>query len=243
MLLRAYIDDLSIRHFGGVRSQQIIFFLTSWAHVLSPDITVAPKFNPFHAGMGQSFPDGQAGEDAFYTQLSSSAYGALLNAIQTNDANSLGFGPKAEMATNVAADLAFWISGSRDYLKQQSTIIAIMRGAGITGAKIHGGTASGGNGVAASTTESWGNQSLGVDTSNLTVGGVKSTVANSLGAVNDFFASVNSFFSSPMRFVEIVGGGAMVIAGVVLTVKALGIPVPTAPPARAARGAPAQPKG
>lgn len=234
--LRAFIDqainDLKMKVNGGtglfqVGSQKIIDFVTAWAHVEGGGVTNACSFNilnTMQAETGsvqcpgtlpgiQQYPDDATGIKALVDALTNGRYPNIVHAITTNDENNLGFN-QHPMANNIAQELSMWVSGSRLPL-QQSYILSIMESAGIGGAFITGGMANGGNPATQSQIDSWANQSLGPDTSGITVGGA----GGNLTAVNTFFSQLSGFFSNPVRLIKIIGGATLVIVGLVLLVK------------------------
>lgn len=235
LTLRAFMDSVLNDLSGGYNSSQnIINFMISWGHHEGGSQTNDATFNPLNtmqtepgstqaAGLLpgiQSYPDGTTGIKATVDALKNGNYPSLVHALSIGDENNLGFNGHP-MAANIAGDLSVWVSGKRTPLAQ-SYILAIMAGAGIPGAYITGGNASGpGSGTPQSTIDEWANVSLGEDTNGVTVGGAANNAFAGLQNINAFFGQLSAIFSDPSRIIKVLGGAVLIIAGVVLAIKNL----------------------
>lgn len=217
---------------GAQPSQNIKNFMVAWAHVEGGSQTNKCAFNCLNTMQDEkgavqcpgtlpgikSYPDSQTGTNAVLDALANGNYGALLNAFVTNDEKNLGFSGN-QMATNVAQDLSVWVSGRRNPI-QASYIYKIMASAGISNASINGANIDSGlPGASQAQIDKWRATVIGQ-------GAAPQDQApmfqNPLGdGMNNFFSQLSSFFSDPVRLIKIVGGAALVIAGLVLLVRSL----------------------
>lgn len=219
---------------GAQPSQNIKNFFVAWCHVEGGSQTNKCAFNCLNTMQDEtgaiqcpgtlpgikSYPDSQTGTNATLDALANGNYGALLNALVTNDEASLGF-LGHPMAQNVAQDLSVWVSGRRNPIKS-SYIYTIMADAGISNARISGVTAiSGIPGAQQSQIDEWRNTVIGRGEAPQNQEPAFQNPLDGLSSVNSFFSGLSSFFSDPVRIIKILLGAAMIIAGLVLLIKEL----------------------
>lgn len=225
IIVRAFMDQVLMDLRGGsVASQNIINFMIAWAHLEGGGQTNNAKFNPLNtkqqepgstdAGHGiQAYPDDKTGIKATENALTNGRYGALVNALKTNDEINLGFTKRGApsfshmMARNIAQELSVW-SGHAGLLdiNAQQYILTLMHMAGIPNPEIEGGTSSGSqNGATQAEIDGWGNVSLGPDTSGITVGGAAQQ-------------GINPW--SWQDVIKVALGALMLLTGLVLFIKA-----------------------
>lgn len=129
-------------------SQNTQNFVVAWAHRATGG--TATSFNLLNnpGAPSQGYPDAATGLKATVDTLNNGSYGALVNALKTNDETSLGFtarnGPTFQymIAKNIAQDLSLWISGHNDLNEtSEIEILDIMHDAGISNPTIEGGNA------------------------------------------------------------------------------------------------------
>jgi hypothetical protein len=236
IILRAFMDQVLMDMRGGsVASQNIINFMIAWGHLEGGGQTNNAHFNPLNTmqqekgsvnfstgnpGSGvQSYPDDKTGIKATEDALNNGHYGALVHALTTNDEINLGFTRRGSpsfanmMARNIATELSTWSGhGGLLDLAAQQYILNLMHSAGIPNASIEGGNASGSNSATPQATiDSWGNVSLGQDTTGITVGG---TISNLTGT-----GSALSLWTSN-DVIKVALGVLMLLIGAVLFIKA-----------------------
>jgi hypothetical protein len=219
---------------GAQPSQNIKNFFVAWAHVEGGSQTNQCHFNPLNTmqeeqGATQcsgampgikAYPDSQTGTNATLDALANGNYGALLNALVTNDEANLGF-LGHPMAQNVAEDLSVWVAGRRNPIKA-SYIFNIMADAGISHASISGvKTVSGIPGAQQDQINSWRNVVIGQGAAPQDSVPPFQNPLGDLSGLNNFFSALQTFFSNPVRLIKILGGAVMIIAGLVLLVRSL----------------------
>lgn len=227
---------------GQTYSKNIENFLISWAHHEGGSQTNKCSFNILNTMQDETgavqcpgtlpgikaYPDSATGEKATLDALKNGHYSSLLHALANNDEGNLGFyqpasapferGSQGPMAANIAGDLSVWVSGKRSPI-QQAYILAIMQGAGISGAYIQGGNVNGGSGTPQATIDKWGATVIGQGT--VTDNNPLDSLGAAFSNVNSFFGELQSFFSNPIRLVKIVLGALLLITGIVLLIKEL----------------------
>lgn len=219
---------------GAQPSQNVKNFMVAWSHVEGGSQTNACHFNPLNTmqdenGASQcqgampgikAYPDSQTGTNATLDALANGNYGALLNALVTNDEANLGF-LGHPMAQNVAEDLSVWVAGRRNPIKS-AYIFNIMADAGISHASISGvKTVSGIPGAQQDQINSWRDVVIGQGAAPQDAAPTFQNPLGDLSGLNNFFSALQNFFSNPVRLIKILGGAAIVIAGIVLLIKSL----------------------
>lgn len=250
-------NDKGITNIGGTPAQHTINFMIAWAMQESASSIkngTMCSWNPFNttlqttdATLGnsttcgqtlgvQSYPTQGIGEDATaHTIEGNRGYGALWNALATDDENGLGFS-NGLIAADVAGGLAQWVSGKPDVNRPGNSayIIAIMSLAGITNPGITGQPSrSTLAGASQSEIDKWGSQIIGYYASsatilnNLGLTGVAQALQNlssSLSGVGTFFQDLANLMKDPIRIFKVLAGAALIIVGLVLFIRAMAVP-------------------
>lgn len=219
---------------GAQPAQNVKNFFVAWAHVEGGSQTNKCAFNPLNTMQDESgavqcvgtlpgikaYPDSQTGTNGTLDALANGNYGALLNALVTNDEANLGF-LGHPMAQNVAEDLSVWVAGRRNPIKS-AYIFDIMADAGISQASISGvKTVSGIPGAHQDQINQWRGVVIGQGAAPQNQEPAFQNPLAGLTGVNNFFTALQGFFSNPVRLIKIVGGAALVIVGLVLLVRSL----------------------
>lgn len=209
-----FCKDLLITLGNVLPSQQTQNFMIGWsveesghdlshmaAYNLWNSTLPMPGSTVFNFANVQNYASYADGLRANAATLKNGLYPSLVQALTTNDANSLGItGP---MSPGIQGDLSVWVSGQRAPIQQQyvGTIIALARNPGNAAGDVMNGTAS------ATTPVFNGNTNTNTNTN-------QTPQNDPLGTISSFLQS--PWLTDPTRILKLVGGLLLVAAALFL---------------------------